>query len=332
MGSRFRVIAASAMFAVSTMVAGVGSSGCGASEAAHSRPASSQLGVFTSDAAGFETHSFWYDTGREVVVFDAQFTEALARKVIAEIHAATASPIRYVVVTHPNPDKFNGASAFRAEGARIVASKATAAAIPDVHAYKKHYFVEVAKMFTAETYPAQATIDETFEGDFSLPLTGEGRVELHELKHAGVSSTQTVAYVPGIGALVVGDLVHVGAHAWLEGGIVHGAPQPRVDDWKLALDELLAYPGATVYGGRGASAKVEDAVAAQKRYLDGMHRLVADYVKSLGPRKSELLGDGGAPHYQALTQKAEKAFPELSLSYLIAYGVYGLAGQIASGS
>ncbi|WP_394836659.1 MBL fold metallo-hydrolase [Pendulispora rubella] len=332
MRSHFRAIAFGAMLAAATMGTVVGASGCGTSEGAHSRAASSQLGVFTSDVAGFETHSFWYDTGREVVVFDAQFTEPWARKVIAEIHAATPSPIRYVVITHPNPDKFNGAPAFRAEGARIVASKATAAAIPGVHAYKKHYFVEIAKMFTAETYPAQATIDETFEGDFSLPLNGEGRVELHELKHPGVSSTQTVAFLPGIGALVVGDLVHVGAHAWLEGGIVQGAPQPRLDDWKLALDELLAYPGATVYGGRGASAHVEVVVAAQKRYLDGMRQLVTDYVKGLGPRKSELLGDAAGPHFQVLTQKAEQAFPELSLSYLITFGIYGLAAQIASGS
>src|SRR4051794_22667771 len=75
------------------------------------------LGTFTSDAAGFDTHSFWLDTGREVVVFDAQFTEALANNLIAEIRQRTNSPIRFVVVTHPNPDKFNGAAAFQAIGA-----------------------------------------------------------------------------------------------------------------------------------------------------------------------------------------------------------------------
>ena len=30
------------------------------------------LATFTSDAAGFDTHSYWLDTGSEVVVFDAQ--------------------------------------------------------------------------------------------------------------------------------------------------------------------------------------------------------------------------------------------------------------------
>ena len=72
------------------------------------------LFTFTSDAAGFDTHSFWLDTGREVVVFDAQFTAARAEKLIAEIRSKTSHPIRFVVVTHPNPDKFNGAAAFQA--------------------------------------------------------------------------------------------------------------------------------------------------------------------------------------------------------------------------
>src|SRR5678816_4049427 len=56
--------------------------------------AQESLGTFTSDAAGFDTHSFYYDTGKEVVVFDAQFTPDLARQLIAQIHGETTSPIR----------------------------------------------------------------------------------------------------------------------------------------------------------------------------------------------------------------------------------------------
>jgi hypothetical protein len=55
--------------------------------------------TFTSDAAGFDSQSCWLDTGREVVVFDAQFTEELAGKLIAEIRGKTPHSIRFVVVT-----------------------------------------------------------------------------------------------------------------------------------------------------------------------------------------------------------------------------------------
>jgi glyoxylase-like metal-dependent hydrolase (beta-lactamase superfamily II) len=292
------------------------------------------LETFTSDAAGFDTHSFWLDTGSEVVVFDAQFTESYAEQLIAQIRAKTHRPIRWVVVTHPNPDKFNGATAFQKIGARVVASESTKAAIPGVHAYKKNYFVNVAHTFTEETYPAEASIDVTFRGDLDLPLEGGAKVHLHELVHRGVSSTQTVAIIPARSALVVGDLVHVRAHAWLEGGIVDGQPTPDLASWSSALDELLDLPsslspGATVYGGRGETADIETAVAAEKAYLDRMNRLVASYVDGLGPAKSELFGPELGTHAKTIAALAEQAFPDYALDYMIEYGVYGLAQQLA---
>ena len=285
------------------------------------------LHEFTSDAAGFDTHSFYYDTGRQVVVFDAQFTEDHARKLLAEIEATTSSPIAYVVITHPNPDKFNGVGPLRAAGAKVVASEETAAAIPGVHAYKKGYFIGVGS-FTEETYPPEAHVDLTFSGELDLALDGGARVELATLEHSGVSTTQTVAHIPAIGALVVGDLVHHEAHAWLEGGIRDGQPDPDLAAWRLALDELQGYPGTTVFGGRGKSAPLEIAVAAQQQYLLEMEQIVTDYVGAL-PDPADLSGPNAGAHYQQITDLAVGAYPDRDLSYLITYGVYGLVNAIA---
>lgn len=291
---------------------------------AASTAARPKIGAYTSPASGFDTHSFWVDTGREVVVVDAQFTPAEAEKVVAQIRKETKSPIAWVVVTHPNPDKFDGAPVFQALGAKLVTSKATALAMPGVHAYKKAYFVG-AGMFTDATYPALPKPDVTFEGDMDLPLAGGAKVTLHELAHAGVSTTQTVVSVPAAGALFVGDLVHHGAHAWLEGGIDGGKPRPDLAAWKLALGELRAFSGATVYGGRGREGKVEEVVPAQIEYLDRMDRIVTDYVAGLGPRRSELSGPKAGEHWKAIAGLAQKAYPDRDLAYLVEYGVYGLA-------
>jgi glyoxylase-like metal-dependent hydrolase (beta-lactamase superfamily II) len=290
-----------------------------------------QVAQSTSDANGFDTHSFFYDTGAEVVVFDAQFTAAEAEKVLAVIRAKTSYPIRYLVITHPNPDKFNGAAVFQREGAMVAASEATAAAIPAAHAYKKYYWTQVAKAFTEETYPAQATVDVTFRSTYALPLEGGARVKLTELKHPGVAVTQTVAWVPGRKALIVGDLVHHKAHAWLEGGIREGRTVVDIAGWKSALDELSAWPEATVYGGRGDSAPVAEAIAEQQRYLDGMVALVNHYAEELGSRKGELCGDAAAPHYTELQRRAAAAFPDYPLPYMVGYGVYGLVNHLACG-
>lgn len=288
-----------------------------------------EVGSWVSDQAGFDTRSHWVDTGREVVVFDAQFTARHAEELVKAIRAETSSPIRFVVVTHPNPDKFNGASVFRALGAKVVASRATAEAIPGVHAYKRAFFVDVAKMIPADQYPAEPVIDVTFEGELRLP-TEAGEIVLRELEHAGVSSTQTVGWAPAAKALFVGDLVHHEVHAWLEGGIVDGAPRPDLASWGAALDELRAFEGATVHGGRGEAAPVAAAVDAQKQYLVEAERIVRAYVDELGDRRGELGGPKAGEHHAAIMKRFEAAFPGRGLSYLVQYGVYGLAGAIAA--
>src|SRR6185295_16844164 len=253
------------------------------------------LGTFTSGDAGFNTNSQWFDTGKEVIVFDAQFDAKDTQALIDQIHSQTRSPIKYVVVTHPNPDKFNGAKAFQAEGAQIVMSRETADALHDVHQYKKDFFIKNMG-YTEETYPKEPTPDLVFDDRLELPPGGDPvgpKVELQELHHHGVSSNQTVAYLPSQQALIVGDLIHHGTHAWLEGGIVNGAPKPTLDDWRQDLAQLAntpEYQGATVYGGRGASAPLDQAVDDQLGYLDGMERLVKGFVAEKGPET--FLGGG----------------------------------------
>ncbi len=112
----------------------------------------------------------------------------------------------------------------------MIASEATAAAMPGVHDYKRAFFVG-AGMFTEATYPALGEVDETFSGEMTLDLDEGKTVELSELSEPGVSSTQTVAFIPEMDALVVGDLVHHNLHAWLEGGIVAGQATPTLDGW-----------------------------------------------------------------------------------------------------
>lgn len=275
-----------------------------------------QIHTWTSGEAGFHTNSQWVDTGDEVVVFDAQFTPELARELLAEIQSSTDSPVRYVVVTHPNPDKFNGASVFQAAGAELVASEATAAAMPAVHEYKKAYFTSVGA-FTEDTYPALPEVDRTFADTLEL-----GQVRLSVLEHGGVTDTQTVAQVGS--AVIAGDLLALRTHAWLEGSVSSGSPQPDIAEWIAALDELQALaPDGIAHGGRGEPLPIEVAVTEQTAYLSSMESLVADYVAEL-PAGALSAEDAGT-HYAAIGELAAEAWPEHAHPYLVTYGVYGLA-------
>jgi glyoxylase-like metal-dependent hydrolase (beta-lactamase superfamily II) len=287
-------------------------------------PKAATLHSFVSGPEGFDTASYWVDTGEEVVVFDAQFTEEIARALLADIREVTDHPVAYVVVTHPNPDKFDGAPVFQQEGAKLVASAATAEAMPGVHAYKAAYF-EGAGMFAPGTFPALPSVDVTFEQELTLELKGSTEIVLQVLQHPGVTTTQTVAVVDG-DEVIVGDLVAGGVHAWLEGGIVDGAARPDLQAWIEALDELAALvpEDATIRPGRGESGLAKDVLPAQQAYLRTMDELVKTYVDGLQSPMEELSSDG-ATHWAAITAQAEQAFPDYGLSSLVTYGVYGLA-------
>src|SRR5215213_2800655 len=288
------------------------------------------LYTYDSGEAGFFTKTYFYDTGSEVVAFDAQFTPELAEDAVAFLRTQTDNPITSLVITHPNPDKFNGAPVFQEEGATVIASEATTEAIPGVHAYKKAGFVGMG-MFTEETYPQQASVDETFTGTRTLELSDGKTVELSELREPGVSSTQTVAFIPELNALIVGDLVHHKLHAWLEGGIVNGQATPTLEGWISDLNELqtrfAADPEPTVYGGRGEPAPLSVAVADQIAYLETADQIVTDYVAGLGDKKSELSGDKAGEHYAAIQAELEQAFPDYAFPDMISFSVYGLVNS-----
>jgi glyoxylase-like metal-dependent hydrolase (beta-lactamase superfamily II) len=287
------------------------------------------LYTFDSGESGFFTKTFFYDTGSQVVAFDAQITPDIAKKALDYLTSQTDSPLTYLVITHPNPDKFNGAPAFQDAGAKVIASAATAAAIPEVHEYKKAFFVG-SGMFTEETYPKLVTVDETFSGKRTLELGNGQTVELVELSEPGVSSTQTVAYIPELNALIVGDLVHHKMHAWLEGGIVDGKATPTIDGWIADLRELETMFGdkePTVYGGRGEAVPLSVGVADQIAYLEKADRIVTDYVASLGDKKSELSGPKANEHYAAIQAEIAKAFPDYAFPDMIGFSVYGLVNS-----
>ena len=261
-----------------------------------------------------------------MIAIDAQFTPELAKKSVEYLRRFTDKPISWLVITHPNPDKFNGASVFKAMGAKVIASRATARAIPEVHAYKEYFFVHMAKMFEKGRYPQPVSVDQTFEGQLDLALKGGEKLLLKELSLPGVSGTQTVAYAMSARALFVGDLIHHKAHAWLEGGIVNGHPRPSVLEWISDLEELTTlFPAsATVYGGRGLNADLHTAVREQIRYLRLSVELIDRELRKLGPKAKEFLGPKAGLLYQALAEQFRAQFPDYQLPYMIEYGAYGL--------
>jgi len=66
-------------------------------------------------------------------------------------------------------------------------------------------------------------------------------------------------------------------------------------------------------------------VPAQINYLQTADQIVATYVNDLGARKDELLGENASAHYVKMKEAMQVVFPDYAHSYMIEYGVYGLA-------
>lgn len=296
-----------------------------------------KLGVFTSDQNGFDTHTFYYDDGKEVVLIDTQFVPSLTRLMLEQIKRETSSPVTRVIVTHPNPDKFNGLATLHELGVHSISSRAVADAMPAVHRYKEDFWVNRMKAFPPGSYPKFEPVHETFGQSYTLRLKSGETLSLFALKHAGVATSQVVVRIDSSGDLLVGDLVHHKAHAWLEGGLIDGKPTPQIDQWIAALDELPAlakgHPQAKVYGGRGEFVKVADAVAAQKAYLAGAQQLTETYFASEPGAAAALREPSSADaQYAGLTQRFEQRFPDYKLPYMVRYSVYGLAQSVVERS
>jgi glyoxylase-like metal-dependent hydrolase (beta-lactamase superfamily II) len=289
--------------------------------------AAGKLGSYTSDSNGFDTHTYWYDDGQEVTIIDTQFVPALTQAMLDKIKNETKSPITRVIVTHPNPDKFNGLPLLHSLGITSISSSATAGAMRGVHDYKKYFWTQIAKSFTEESYPKFEAIKTTFIGKSQISLKSGETLTLIELKNPGVASTQTVVRIDRTGDLVVGDLIHYQAHAWLEGGIVQGNAKPDLKAWRDAVSELPSLVkdagNSKVYGGRGSVGTVTQVVDFQRNYLEKADLLVEQYVKR---SSSADLKDASQAqkHYAALQAIFEKELPRHALPYLIGYGIYGL--------
>lgn len=291
------------------------------------------LSAFTSDANGFDTHTYYYDDGKEVTLIDTQFVPDLTDAMVKQVRNRTKSPITRVIVTHANPDKFNGLPYLHKLGVESISSTAVAKDMPAVHAYKEDFWVNRAKAFKPGTYPNFENVKTTFDKSKTIKLKSGETITLFELTNPGVARHQVVVRIDRTGDLIVGDLVHTKAHLWLEGGLVDGKPRPDLKRWSDAVGELprlsAGKPNAKLYGGRGEVIKVTDAVPEQQAYLAKAQSLVVNYVGELGERKSELADPmkNGA-HYKELEKRFASSFPDYKLPYMIVYSVYGLVNTV----
>lgn len=262
----------SATFALGVLMCGALACGAGSQsvgeeveERAASKPAT--LKQYTSAADGFSTSSFWVEGDQGVIVFDAQFLPEYAEALLAQIASETDKPITDVIISHANPDKYNGLEVVRAKypDAKIWATPQIVARIKEVDEGKKAFF---GPQYGAR-YPQGLVLPDELISARHVLRRGDLEVELIPMG-AGVSSAHLVSLIKSSGELVVGDLLHQQTHGWLAEGF---SPQ-----WLERLDELERLGATKLLPGRGAVSGPE-LIAQQREYLKGFQACVAQELE-----------------------------------------------------
>jgi glyoxylase-like metal-dependent hydrolase (beta-lactamase superfamily II) len=223
-----------------------------------------RIGTYISSVRGFNTSSYWVEGPTGLVVIDTQFLLSSAEELVDWAERSTGKKVVLAIVSHANPDKFNGTAVFKRRGIRVVTSDGVLSVMPEVHEKRLRSFYDRYK----PDYPRALALPESIGArDTTVDAAGL-RFALKVLKGPGCSESHLVVQFEQ--HLFVGDLVANDNHSWLELGYV--------EEWLARLDELEALHPAFVYPGRGPSGEAS-LLQQQRAYL----RYVLAIVRELGP-------------------------------------------------
>ncbi len=214
-----------------------------------------------------------------IIVVDVLRSSAEAVE-LAEAVAGTGKQLLAVLVTHGHADHYIGLRTFaeRFPGVPlVVASEAVRDGITGFSAW-----MESVGWLNAE--PAMKPRSDTNPDGFDysliqvldtpeLTLAGGAPLRLDTDWPAAECDATTVVHVPDASALLTGDLVYSGVHAW-EGP---GVTREKIQTWLSALDTLLSRYGAGVsvhpgHGPEGDTARYTE----MRRYLTDFLQVTAD--------------------------------------------------------
>lgn len=217
-----------------------------------------KLEVLTGSPEGFLVTSTLITGDRSAVLIDAQFTLADGKKV-AEAVKASNKALTTVFVTHWHPDHYFGFAAIKEvfPDAKLVALPATVAEIEKSWADK----VKQWKPLYKEAITDQPIVPEALVGT-SLDVDGEtleivGGVQGDDVNNSYVS-------IPGLGAVVTGDIVYDGVFPWT----AETNPETR-KAWAGTLDKLGALSPKLIVPGHQKPEQHQDPqnLAFTKDYL-----------------------------------------------------------------
>jgi glyoxylase-like metal-dependent hydrolase (beta-lactamase superfamily II) len=205
-----------------------------------------------------------------VAVIETGYHEPMAREMLQHIAKITKAPVKYVINSNSQPDRFLGNEYFRRQGAIVITSAPEAKRM----AAMGNMFAEINER-VMELKPGSIKVpsppDRILEGDAELNLGG---VTIKLLVYpAAHTPGPLVVHVPQDNAVYAGDILYSGRlPAVIDGG--------SVKTWIEGFDKLRSFGDAVFVPGHGKPARLSAFEFSTREYLgflrDHMTKAVAE--------------------------------------------------------
>jgi glyoxylase-like metal-dependent hydrolase (beta-lactamase superfamily II) len=255
---------------------------------------------FTGSPAGFLVTSTLIAGDKDAILIDAQFDLADAHRLVAMILESKKN-LTTVYITHFHPDHYFGLAVVQQAfpKAKLVALPATVAEI------KKTWQDKVKQWgpMYGELLPAKPVLPVALAG---TTLTLEGQpLEVHGGVQ-GDAADNSYVWIPSIKAVVAGDVLYRGVHAWTRETT---AAQRKA--WRKTLDEIAALKPEVVIAGHKDPKAKDDAggIDWTRNYLETFDGAVASSKTSAEAQQKVKAKYPDAQLDVILSLGADAAFP-----------------------
>lgn len=192
-----------------------------------------------------------------VAVIETGYHEPMARAMLAHIARITKAPVKYVINTNSQPDRFLGNETFRRQGATIIASAPEAKRMATMGGMFAQASESALKL-PSGSIEVPGPPDRIIEGEAELDL-GDVKIKLH-LYGAAHTPGPLVVHIPKDNAVYAGDILYSGRlPAVIDGG--------NVKSWIEGFDRLGTFGDVTFVPGHGKPAKLAAFEFSTRDYL-----------------------------------------------------------------
>jgi glyoxylase-like metal-dependent hydrolase (beta-lactamase superfamily II) len=211
-------------------------------------------------------------TGDGVVLVDPGGSYNGAKQIHEAIRSITDKPVRLVINTGGQDHRWLGNGYFKAQGARIVASKD---AVADQRARTTDQLITLNRLVGEKLMAGTDAVhaEETFEDRLELNIGGVRMV----LRHTGTAHTpgDSFVWLPQKKVVFAGDIVYVER-------LLAVTPESRSQSWIKAFEEMAALKPEHVVPGHGPATTLTRARADTYDYLVALRKQVKAFMDGGG--------------------------------------------------